>query len=66
MIKLFLTSLLLLAVIAIVCLPLFVLWVGICAHLSLWGHIVVTTIGLILCYLVKPVSILTNNDYPLF
>ena len=66
MVKLFFASLLLLASIAIVCLPLLVVWVGITAHLSFWGHICVTSFGLILCYLVKPVSILTGKDYQLF
>jgi hypothetical protein len=66
MVKLIFASLLLLAGIAIVCFPLFVLWMGIFAHLSFWGHVAVTSLGLILCYLVKPVSILTGNDYQLF
>ncbi len=66
MIKLIFAFLLLLAGIAIVCFPLFVLWIGIFAHLSFWGHVTVTAFGLFLCYLVKPVSILTGNDYQLF
>ncbi len=66
MVKLVFASLLLLAGIAIVCFPLLVVWAGITAHLSFWGHIVVTSFGLFLCYLVKPVSILTGNDYQLF
>ena len=56
----------LLAVVAIICFPLFVVWMGIFAPLSFWGHVAVTTIGLFLCYLVKPVSILTGNNYQLF
>ena len=39
---------------------------GIFAHLSFWGHVAVTALGLFLCRLVKPVSILTGNDYQLF
>ena len=66
MVKLIFASLLLLAGIAIVCFPLFVLWMGIFAHLSFWGHVAVTALGLFLCRLVKPVSILTGNDYQLF
>jgi len=66
MIKLIIASLLLLAGIAIVCLPLLVVWVGITAHLPFWGHVTVTAFGLILCYLVKPVSILTGKDFQLF
>lgn len=63
MVKLIFASLLLLAGIAIVCFPLFVVWVGITAHLSLCGHVAMTSFGLFLCSLVKPVSILTGKDY---
>ena len=63
MVKLIIASLMLLAVIAIICFPLLVVWVGIMAHLSFWGHVAVTSLGLILCYLVKPVSILTSKNY---
>ena len=66
MVKLIFASLLLLAVIAVICFPLFVLWMGIFAPLSFWGHVAVTALGLLLCRLVKPVSILTGNDYQLF
>ena len=66
MVKLIFASLLLLAGIVIVCFPLLVVWMGIFAPLSFWGHVAVTAIGLFLCRLVKPVSILTGNDYLLF
>lgn len=65
MVKLIFASLLFLAGIAIVCFPLFVLWMGIFAPLSFWGHVAVTSLGLFLCRLVKPVSTLTGNDYQL-
>ena len=66
MVKLFFATLMSLAVVAIINVPLFVVWMGIFAPLSFWGHVAVTTIGLFLCYLVKPVSILTGNNYQLF
>ena len=66
MVKLYFTSLMLLAVVAIICFPLFVLWMGVFAPLSFWGHVIVTAIGLFLCNLVKPVSILSGNNYQLF
>lgn len=66
MVKLVFAFLLFLATLAVICFPLFVLWMGIFAHLSFWGHVAVTALGLFLCYLVKPVSILTGNDYQLF
>ena len=66
MVKLIFAFLLFLATLAVICFPLFVLWMGIFAPLSFWGHVAVTALGLFLCYLVKPVSILTGNDYQLF
>ena len=66
MVKLIFAFLLFLATLAVICFPLFVLWMGIFAPLSFWGHVAVTALGLFLCYLVKPVSILTCNDYQLF
>ena len=66
MVKLVFAFLLFLATLAVICFPLFVLWMGIFAPLSFWGHVAVTALGLFLCYLVKPVSILTGNDYQLF
>ena len=66
MIKLIFASLLLLATLAVICSPLFVLWMGIFTPLSFWGHVAVIALGLFLCRLVKPVSILTGNDYQLF
>ena len=66
MVKLVFAFLLFLATLAVICFPLFVLWMGIFAPLSFWGHVAVTALGLFLCYLVKPVSILTGNDYQIF
>ena len=66
MVKLIFAFLLFLATLAVICFPLFVLWMGIFAPLSFWGHVAVTALGLFLCYLVKPVSILTGNDFQLF
>ncbi len=62
MLKLIFASLVLLAGITFICVPLLVVWVGITAHLPFWGHVAVTAAGLLLCHLVKPVSILTGND----
>jgi hypothetical protein len=65
MIKLFFATILSLAVSAIICFPLFVLLLGVFAPLSFWEHVAVTFIGLFLCYLVKPVSILTGKNHKL-
>lgn len=66
MVKLIFASLSLLICIAIIGLPLLIVWVGITAELSFWGHMGVTALGLFLCYLVKPVSVFTGKDYKLF
>ena len=66
MIKLFFAAVLSLAVIAIICFPLYVVWMGIFAPLSFWGHVAVIALGLFMCYLVKPVSIITGKNYKLF
>lgn len=65
--KTFLASLLLMATIAIICYPLYVVWLGISSlTLPLWGRIAITALGLFLCWLVKPISILTGKDYKYF
>ena len=66
MVKLIFALLLSMVVTAIICFPLFVVWMGVFAPLSFWGHVAVTAIGLFLCYLVKPVSIFTGKNYKIF
>ena len=66
MIKLILAILLSLAVTAIIGFPLFVILMGIFAPLPYWSHVAVTAIGLFLCHLVKPVSILTGKNNHIF
>ena len=66
MIKWIYATILSLVVTAIICFPLFVVWMGLFAPLSFWSHVAVTSLGLFLCYLVKPVSILTGKNYKLF
>ena len=66
MVKLIFALLLSMVVTAIICFPLFVVWMGVFAPLSFWGHVAVTSLGLFLCYLVKPVSIFTGKNYKIF
>ena len=66
MIKWIFAIILSLAVVAIIGFPLFVVLMGVFAPLSFWSHVAVTAIGLFLCYLVKPVSIVTGKNYKLF
>ena len=59
--KTILAFIMLMFVIVLICSPLLVVWYGITADLTPWGHVLVTTIGLLLCWLVKPVSVLTGK-----
>ena len=56
----------LILVVAFICSPLYMVWLGITAELSLWEHIIVTGPGLLLCRLIKPVSVLTGKDFIYF
>lgn len=66
MIKWIYATILSLAVTAIICFPLIVVVIGVFVPQSYWSHVAVTSLGLFLCYLVKPVSILTGKNYKLF
>ena len=63
--KTLIALILLVMVVALICIPLLVVWIGVTAHLTPWGHLLVTTIGLVFCLLVKPISIITGKDVPI-
>ena len=60
--KTLIALILLLMVVTLICSPLIVIWIGVTAHLTPWEHLLTTIIGLLLCLLVKPVSIITGKD----
>ena len=60
--KTFIACIILMLTIVLICSPVFVVWYGITAGLTLWGHVLVTTVGLFFCWLVKPISILVGKD----
>lgn len=62
----FCAFILLLIGIAMICFPLYVVWLGLASDLTTNGRIIVIIIGLFLCWLVKPISILTGKDYKIF
>lgn len=65
--KTFLAFLLLLATVAVICYPLYVVWLGISSvDVPVWGRLALLLLGLVLCRLVKPVSILTGKDFKYF
>lgn len=59
--------LLLLVTIAIICYPLYVVWLGVTSvNIPVWGRLALILLGLFLCWLVKPISILTGKDFKYF
>ena len=65
--KLLLAALTLLLSIALVCSPLYLVYIGfVGANVSFWVRVVLVVIGLVLCRLVKPISIITGKDWKIF
>ena len=65
--KLLLAALTLLLVIALVCSPLYLVYIGfVGSDVSFWLRVVLVVIGLVLCRLVKPISIITGKDWKIF
>lgn len=64
--KTFFASLMLLVTIAIICYPLYIVWQGLTSDMPMFARVFVVVIGLFLCWLVKPISVLTGKDYKFF
>ena len=64
--KTFFASLMLLVTIAIISYPLYIVWQGLTLDIPMFARFLVVVIGLFLCWLVKPISVLTGKDYKLF
>ena len=65
--KLFLAALSLLLAIALICSPLYLVYIGfVGANVSFWVRVVLVVIGLVLCRVVKPISIITGKDWKVF
>ena len=65
--KLLLAALTLLLVIALVCSPLYLVYIGfVGSDVSFWLRVVLVVIGLVLCRVVKPISIITGKDWKIF
>jgi hypothetical protein len=66
-VKLFLAALSLLLSIALVCSPLYLVYIGfVGSDVSFWARVVLMVIGLVLCRVVKPISIITGKDWKIF
>ncbi len=64
--KSFVAFLMLLGVVALICSPLYIVWLGLVGDFSLTGKIIMLVVGIITCLLVKPISIITGKeDFPI-
>lgn len=65
--KLLLAALTLLLVIALVCSPLYLAYIGfVGSDVSFWARVGLVVIGLVLCRVIKPISIITGKDWKIF
>jgi hypothetical protein len=65
--KLLLAALSLLLSIALICSPLYLVYIGFVGpNVGFWVRVVLVVIGLALCRLVKPISIITGKDWKVF
>lgn len=65
-IKTFLSSLMMLITIAVMCSPLYLVWLGLTMSGSALVRIGLIVVGLILCRLFKPISNLFDKDFKWF
>ena len=65
--KLLLAALLLLLSMALICSPLYLVYIGfVGSDVSFWVRVGLVMIGLGLCRVVKPISIITGKDWKVF
>ena len=65
--KILLASLFLLAAIALICGPLYLVYFGLVVYSgSLWVKALLVVIGLILCRITKPISVITGKNLVIF
>ena len=65
--KLLLAALSLLLTLALVCSPLYLVYISfVCPNISFWVRVLLVVIGLVLCRVVKPISIITGKDWKIF
>ncbi len=65
--KLLLAAFTLLLALALVCSPLYLVYIGfVGSDVSFWVRVVLVMIGLGLCRVVKPISIITGKDWKVF
>lgn len=64
--KILFASLFLLAVIALICSPIYLVYVGFVYSGAFWVKAMLVVIGLIICRMTKPLSVITGKDLVIF
>ena len=64
--KLFISSIRLLFTICLVMVPVWLVYYGFTGEMNFIMHVVMVVTGLLLCRIVKPISILTGKDFKIF
>lgn len=65
--KILLAALSLLLTIALVCSPLYLVYIGFVGlNVIFWVRVVLVATGLVLCRLAKPISVITGKDWKIF
>ena len=64
--KILFATLFLLATIALICSPIYLIYVGFVYSGAFWVKALVVVIGLIICRMTKPLSVITGKDLVIF
>ena len=65
--KILLATLFLLATVALICSPIYLVYVGLFVYSgSFWIRVLLVAFGLILCRITKPLSVITEKDLVIF
>ena len=64
--KILFATLFLLATIALICSPLYLIYVGFVYSGAFWVKALLVVIGLIICRMTKPLSVITGKDLVIF
>lgn len=64
--KILFATLFLLATIALICSPIYLIYVGFVYSGAFWVRALLVVIGLIICRMTKPISVITGKDLVIF
>jgi hypothetical protein len=64
--KILLSALFLLATVALICSPVYLVYVGFVYSGAFWVKALLVVIGLIICRMTKPLSVITGKDLVIF